>query len=426
MIHGDIKDLNLIDVLQLVHIRQQTGKLAIKSSSKRGEIFFREGNPIHAIADQETSEEAIYNILSWTEGEYEFLSIEQLPDKTIQNNLHNLIMEFTRKNDEQEKIDQIIPSMDIVLKFNPEAISSTESISLQPKEWKILSMVNGIRTAEEIANTCKLDLEAARKTFYRLITSGILEVVKDEDGSAVDSKTRKNQLHLNSDEASGLKKVFSKISKALGISEEEEETDILMVERTEDSAIAAMADFLNALVKEYEPLERGMRSGSGGQTLGTTGDRMQASTDGITDWLKSDRTTEETKPEKPALKEEEEEQTEATKSSIDRITAVDLVPVIENRLKELQRHNPTINLIRMRKERIDISKAEAKTNKESAARAEIRTALADIINTAFEATESALNHETAVYRYNKTFRGIFKGDRNIEKLGIANLVQPAA
>lgn len=425
MIHGDIKDLNLIDVLQLVHIRQQTGKLAIKSSSKRGEIFFREGNPIHAIADEDISEEAIYNILSWTEGEYEFLSVEQLPDKTIQNNLHNLIMEFTRKNDEQEKIDQIISSMDIVLKFNPEAISSTESISLQPKEWKILSMVNGIRTAEEIANLCKLDLEAARKTFYRLITSGILEVVKDEDGAALDSKTRKNHLHLNSDEASGLKKVFSKISKALGISEEEEGTDILMVERKDDSAIAAMADFLNALVKEYEPLERGIRSG-GGQTLGTSTDRMQASTDGITDWLKSDRNIEEKKPEKPDLKEEQEEQEETTKSSIDRITAVNLVPVIENRLKELQRHNPTVNLIRMRKEKIDISKAEAKTNKESAARAEIQAALSDIINTAFEATESALNHETAVYRYNKTFRGIFKGDRNIEKLGIANLVQPAA
>ena len=76
----------------------------------------------------------------------------KIPAKTIEISLHNIIMEFTRKSDERTRVREVLPSMDVVLKFNPEAIASNEGISLQPKEWKILSLVNGNRTVREIAN----------------------------------------------------------------------------------------------------------------------------------------------------------------------------------------------------------------------------------------------------------------------------------
>lgn len=77
----------LVNVLQSIALKQQTGRLSIEHGNERerekGEIFFACGNTVFARTSHESGETALFTMLHWQEIHYTFLEGEQAPENTI-------------------------------------------------------------------------------------------------------------------------------------------------------------------------------------------------------------------------------------------------------------------------------------------------------------------------------------------------------
>ena len=82
---GDLKFLNLGDLLQLLGANGVTGILRIKSqyASGMGVIYIVKGNPINAVSDSQSGLDALFELFGWVDGEFEFSSESVSKEETI-------------------------------------------------------------------------------------------------------------------------------------------------------------------------------------------------------------------------------------------------------------------------------------------------------------------------------------------------------
>ncbi len=95
---GAITNVSLHDVIQLICIGRNTCRMEVRSGSKRGSIFFREGEIVHAQEKANKGEEAFFEILSWDLGEFLCDKTPAIED-TIGESWDFLLMESVRRID---------------------------------------------------------------------------------------------------------------------------------------------------------------------------------------------------------------------------------------------------------------------------------------------------------------------------------------
>jgi hypothetical protein len=94
------------------------------------------------------AEEGIYDIFTWQKGEFRFLN-DELPQHTfvpLRLDLTGILMEGARRVDEWKRIREHIPSKDVVAV----GFGNLDDPTASPGARRILSMVNDDRTVEEI------------------------------------------------------------------------------------------------------------------------------------------------------------------------------------------------------------------------------------------------------------------------------------
>jgi len=120
------------------------------------------------------AEESIYDVFLWTEGNFEFVDGE-LPDQKmvpLSLDVTGITMEGTRRYDEWQLIRQRVPDASAV----PEIVQSLDMESLSDREKLIVPYIDGQRSVEEIAlqthnaefNVAKLVSEGLRMGTMRL------------------------------------------------------------------------------------------------------------------------------------------------------------------------------------------------------------------------------------------------------------------
>ncbi len=154
------------------------------STKKVGEILIEAGfitreRLINGITSQ--TEESIYELFDWESGHFRFEEKEVNPDDmefVLNISIQNIIMEGTRRIDEMDRIRELVPSLDIILNLNPNAGESTD-INLNPNEWKVLSVIDGKRTANDIVLITGFSEFDLSKIIFSLLTVGLLQLEKD-------------------------------------------------------------------------------------------------------------------------------------------------------------------------------------------------------------------------------------------------------
>lgn len=178
---GSLEDFGLSDVLQLVHIGKRTGVLTIFSEEQVAEIYFKDGEAIHAIFGNEVGEKVVYQVFNWKIGQFRFeMKLVSVPE-TITIGSQNLILEATRRIDEWAKLRVLIPSNKSILMFAIEPRGGSENITLEPQEWRILSLVDGKRDVSEIAKHSGFSELKTTTILYGLISSGLLNVITEDE-----------------------------------------------------------------------------------------------------------------------------------------------------------------------------------------------------------------------------------------------------
>src|ERR1051326_1823073 len=96
--------------------------------------------------------EILFDAFVWREGTFSFLDEMTLPPyaATISVDLPNLIMEGARRIEEWEQCVWLLPDSSVV--FRVVSTPESDKITLSLDEWKILFLINGQRTLEELAH----------------------------------------------------------------------------------------------------------------------------------------------------------------------------------------------------------------------------------------------------------------------------------
>jgi len=176
-LEGNLKDFDLSDILQLIQMGKKTGSLEVESGNDSGRIFFNEGTAIHATATDIKGDEAVNRILRWRQGSFAFKPDVTTDQHSIQAPLQHLVLEAARQIDEWQDIQKLLPSMDLILAIEENPAAGTEDIKLQPAEWRILALVDGLRTINQVVKESHMGDFETCKVLYGLVSSGLLKQV---------------------------------------------------------------------------------------------------------------------------------------------------------------------------------------------------------------------------------------------------------
>lgn len=228
-ITGNLRTMQLSELLQWLSLGQKTGTLVIRGESGEKRLFFRDGRIISssstvereylgnfliaygyiteeeltramevqreskillgrilvmigAIAEEEVSEllklkaaETIYDIFLWTEGAFEFVDSElpNLPMVPISVDVTGIVLEGLRRFDEWQRIRTRVRS----LREIPAIVAPVEMDTLPDRERLLLAAIDGLRSIEELADaTHNPDFFAARFV-WELLEAGRADLI---------------------------------------------------------------------------------------------------------------------------------------------------------------------------------------------------------------------------------------------------------
>jgi Domain of unknown function (DUF4388)/FHA domain len=129
--------------------------------------------------------EIVYDCFVWNGGTFAFRENASLPSHavTISVDLANLIMEGARRIDEWEQCLRLLPDKAVV--FRVVASPQDEKVTLTAEEWRILFLINGVRTLEELCHDAEDDPFHVYRVVYGLLSNHLIEPappqIRDDD-----------------------------------------------------------------------------------------------------------------------------------------------------------------------------------------------------------------------------------------------------
>ncbi len=93
VLQGDINKVQLPNVMQSIQMGRLTGRLAVRSEGRGVDVYFDDGEPVHASDGVDTGAEVIIDMMSLNSGKFRFIPDERTVERTIDRRLDGLIME---------------------------------------------------------------------------------------------------------------------------------------------------------------------------------------------------------------------------------------------------------------------------------------------------------------------------------------------
>jgi DNA-binding response OmpR family regulator len=231
-IQGNLASVPIVEVMQMLGLQRQTGKLVISKNGDVIEIYFEDGlvvfgatsnngsaaaslegllkkacrleedsmqhvlriadmtsQPIDSILVQEKllnaktfgdclrryTESAVYKVMTWKQGAFSF---EKEAPPVFSNAIHlkvdDLLLEGARRADEWSLIQQKIPDFDMV--FEP-LIGNADELAtrgMSDNDIKVFSQVNGRRTVQDIIDQAGLSEFEVTKSMFILLSVNLV------------------------------------------------------------------------------------------------------------------------------------------------------------------------------------------------------------------------------------------------------------
>ncbi len=236
-LRGNLHDFSITQLFNLVNLASKTGMLMVENNTKAARVYFKEGRLILVELDrpeQDTSltalllragkisaEQAgtveqrarshtdkelalllinsgycsqrdiiqvvknhilssVYPLFTWNKGTFFFDSHAVPPDEqiTVPLNLESVIIEGTRRIEEWGQLQDDLPSLDVAIKFVDQPDARLRNVQLTVDEWRVISYVSPKNSIRQIAKACGMDEFQIRKTVFRLLQAGLVEIVR--------------------------------------------------------------------------------------------------------------------------------------------------------------------------------------------------------------------------------------------------------
>jgi tetratricopeptide (TPR) repeat protein len=103
ILSGNLREINLFDIIQIIENSRLTGVLLVTSSAADGEVYFEEGQIVGAKSGQDSGRKGLGHLSGADDGTFEFEKTNQTYERTIQTTSNTaLILDLLRAKDEEE------------------------------------------------------------------------------------------------------------------------------------------------------------------------------------------------------------------------------------------------------------------------------------------------------------------------------------
>jgi hypothetical protein len=237
---GSLETFNIANLIQFLSSDQKTGVLQISGGGNTAKIFIKSGFIVYATSSQQEfrlghllksagvlsdeklqeclqlaeeenqqlgrflveqgyisrsslkdflhlqAEEILYDIFLWDAGDFEYTDTPiNIKEKLfIPLNPMGIIMEASRRIDEQSIIKREIPGEQLIFKIS-QKMGETEKLKLTKNERCILSLMDGNRTVKQVINDSGYAEPATYKIIYSLKMTGFIEKTWKEESDVV-------------------------------------------------------------------------------------------------------------------------------------------------------------------------------------------------------------------------------------------------
>jgi len=114
ILRGSLSQMNVIDLVQSLEMGRKSCLLAMTNGKDKCEIYFNQGQVKHAIYGAITGDEAVYQVLRWTDGNFQIDFNGKTAQETTTLNTQGLLMEGLRLLDESQR-DAAAEGEDVLL-----------------------------------------------------------------------------------------------------------------------------------------------------------------------------------------------------------------------------------------------------------------------------------------------------------------------
>jgi CheY-like chemotaxis protein len=103
VVRGNLAQMNVIDLMQSLEMGRKSCQLTLTKAAEKCEVFFTDGQVVHATYGSLIGDPAVFKVLRWTGGNFE-LNFEGTTDqKSTALNTQGLLMEGLRLLDESQR-----------------------------------------------------------------------------------------------------------------------------------------------------------------------------------------------------------------------------------------------------------------------------------------------------------------------------------
>jgi len=173
-LHGDLSDLSFAELLQMLNLGRKSGTLQVRFGEFSGTVHMVDGEVVHAtVKGTPTPEQAIFQLLGATLGEFEFDTVCAQVKRTITSSTDSLLLEGMKRMDEWQELDRTIGA-NVPLRIAASDIEARmDTLPAGPKE--LLRLVDGKRSIVQIVKMSGLDPVKALMAVTELVASGVVE-----------------------------------------------------------------------------------------------------------------------------------------------------------------------------------------------------------------------------------------------------------
>jgi hypothetical protein len=174
---GNLAQISLNDILLLATNGKKSGVLKLNRGKETVEVFFSDGDILHATCPIGDGEKALLYPVTWNEGTFALLPNGACPATTIQKNSSQILDEVKAMTREWETILDVIPSSKTVVRIADLNEENDGPITVPNVGWRVLSKIDGRRTVQDIAETLRIPYAYTAKVIFNLHKAGLVEIV---------------------------------------------------------------------------------------------------------------------------------------------------------------------------------------------------------------------------------------------------------
>ena len=186
MLQGSFDTFDFPEVLAMLARKSQTGKLRLHSGTSQVEIYLSEGRLTHAessdhgiptrVAEsRDRLEEACFEVLRWDHGSFEFHpNATPSSDRNLDASAESVIAGARRRVEEWDRVQQIIPSLEVAPRLVPEL--GPDQVTVSRSAWRILAALDGRRNGIALARTLGLSHFEISFALAELVALGLVVI----------------------------------------------------------------------------------------------------------------------------------------------------------------------------------------------------------------------------------------------------------